>query len=211
MTGFGRAEGALGPGAGPWRPARQRPQPGGPVPRPARLRRAGARGPRGRAGRFQRGQITVSIQAKRAEGAGAVRINLEQLERYLEAGGPYVAPPAAPPARRSTACCPARRDRGREEDEDPEGRAAVEAAMAATIGQALDGSGRPRAWRRAAADAGILSGLVDRIESLTSKAEPSRRPAGRSPSRSASSARMTELAGEAVTEERIVQEAAAWP
>src|SRR5258708_22086975 len=41
--------------------------------------------------RFQRGQLTVGLQAKRSEGAGSVRLNLEQLERYLAAGAPYVA------------------------------------------------------------------------------------------------------------------------
>src|ERR1700709_994443 len=41
--------------------------------------------------RFQRGPLTAGLQAKRSEGAGAVRLNLEQLERYLAAGAPYVA------------------------------------------------------------------------------------------------------------------------
>ena len=44
--------------------------------------------------RFQRGQITVGLQARRAESAGAffVRINIEQLERYIDLAERYVAP-----------------------------------------------------------------------------------------------------------------------
>src|SRR5258706_1912440 len=40
--------------------------------------------------RFQRGQLTLGLQAKRSEGAGQVRINHDQLERYLAAGEPYL-------------------------------------------------------------------------------------------------------------------------
>src|SRR5260221_11313554 len=49
--------------------------------------------------RFQRGQLTVSVQARRAETGAQTRINLDQLERYLKLGEPLVAPgPAGPPA-----------------------------------------------------------------------------------------------------------------
>jgi uncharacterized protein (TIGR00255 family) len=89
MTGFGRAEGA----AGDWSWAvevrsvngrnleiRYRGPPGFDG-----LERAAREG--GQA-RFQRGQVNVSLTAKRLEGAGAVRINLDQVERYLAAGAP---------------------------------------------------------------------------------------------------------------------------
>jgi uncharacterized protein YicC (UPF0701 family) len=33
--------------------------------------------------RFQRGQLTVNLQAKRAEALGTTQINVEVLERYL--------------------------------------------------------------------------------------------------------------------------------
>ena len=92
MTGFGRAEGS----AGDWSWAiearsvngrnlevRFRGPPG--FDGLERLSREGAQA------RFQRGQMTVGVTAKRAEGAGAVRINLDQMERYLSAGAPFVA------------------------------------------------------------------------------------------------------------------------
>jgi uncharacterized protein YicC (UPF0701 family) len=92
MTGFGRAEGALGA----WSWAVEARSVNG---RNLEVRFRGPpgfegleRGAReGAQARFQRGQLTVGLQAKRSEGIGAVRLNLEQLERYLAAGAPYVA------------------------------------------------------------------------------------------------------------------------
>ena len=89
MTGFGRAEGALGA----WNWAVEARSVNG------RNLEVRFRGPPGFEGleraardgaqqRFQRGQVTVGLQAKRTEGAGAVRLNLEQLERNLAAGEP---------------------------------------------------------------------------------------------------------------------------
>src|SRR6185369_17954442 len=91
MTGFGRAEGALSG----WSWAVEARSVNG------RNLDVRFRGPTGFEGleraaregaqaRFQRGQLTVGLQAKRAEGAGAVKLNLEQLERYLDAGQTYV-------------------------------------------------------------------------------------------------------------------------
>ena len=58
-----------------------------------RLAREGAQA------RFQRGQVTVGLQGKRAEGQVQVRINLDQVERYLDATAPLVAAGrAAPPS-----------------------------------------------------------------------------------------------------------------
>jgi len=87
MTGFGRAEGALGD----WTWAVEARSVNG------RNLEVRFRGPNGFDGleraareaaqsRFQRGQVSVTLTAKRTEGAGAVRINLDQLERYLAAG-----------------------------------------------------------------------------------------------------------------------------
>src|SRR3954466_14565116 len=92
MTGFGRAEGALG--AWSWAvearsvngsnlEVRFRAPPGF-----EGLERAAREGAQAR---FQRGQLTVGRLPPPAEGAGSVRLNLEQLERYLAAGAPYVA------------------------------------------------------------------------------------------------------------------------
>lgn len=95
----------------------------------------------------------------------------------------------------------------REEDEAAEDRAAIEAAMAVTIGQALDGLKAAR-LEEGAALAPILTGAVDRIEVLTQLA--SREAAGQPAVLKDRYARkLTELIGEAASEERIVQEAAA--
>jgi len=208
MTGFGRSEGALG--AWSWAvearsvngrnlEVRFRGPPGF-----EGLERAAREGAQGR---FQRGQVTVGVQARRAEGAGAVRLNLEQLERYLAAGAPYVASgQAAAPSLDGLLAL-----RGVIEAadavEDPEAQAALEAAMAASIGLALDGLAAGRAEEGRALQA-VLGGLVRQIGELTAKASAL---AGGQPAiiKARFEKRLTELAGEAVTEERILQEAAA--
>jgi len=208
MTGFGRAEGALG--AWSWAvearsvngrnlEVRFRGPPG--FEGLERAARDGAQA------RFQRGQLTVGLQAKRNEGLGAVRLNLEQLERYLAAGAPYVASgQAAPPALDGLLSL-----RGVIEAadavEDPEAHAALEAAMAVSIGLALDGLAAARAEEGAALDA-VLGGLVSQIGELTAKAAAL---ASGQPViiKARFEKRLTELAGEAASEERILQEAAA--
>ncbi len=208
MTGFGRAEGALG--AWSWAvearsvngrnlEVRFRGPPG--FEGLERAARDGAQA------RFQRGQLTVGLQAKRVEGAGAVRLNLEQLERYLAAGAPYVASgQAAAPGLDGLLNL-----RGVIEAadavEDPEAHAALEAAMALSIGAALDGLAAARTEEGAALD-GVLGGLVNRIGALTEKSSSL---AEGQPAiiKARFQKRLTDLAGEAATEERILQEAAA--
>src|SRR6185369_9414102 len=95
--------------------------------------------------RFQRGQLTVGLQAKRTEGAGAVRLNLEQLERYLAAGAPYVASGQAAAPRLDGLLNLRGVIEAADAVEDPEAHALLEAAMAASIGQALDGLAAGRA------------------------------------------------------------------
>jgi uncharacterized protein (TIGR00255 family) len=208
MTGFGRAEGASG--AWSWAvearsvngrnlEIRFRGPPG--FEGLERLAREGAQA------RFQRGQLTVGVQAKRTDAASAVQINIEQLERYLKAGTPYVATGmvAAPTLDGLLAL------RGVVEVsdviDDPDAQAALEAAMAATIAVALDGLAAGRA-EEGAALAGVLDAAVARIGELTAKAQAL---AGGQPAliKARFEKRLTELAGEAVTEERILQEAAA--
>jgi len=208
MTGFGRAEGALG--AWSWA-AEARSVNGrnleirfrGP-PGFEGLERAAREGAQAR---FQRGQLTVGVQAKRAEGAGSVRLNLDQLERYLAAGAPYVAAgQAGPPSLDGLLGL-----RGvievADAIEEPEAQAALEVAMAASILDALDGLAAGRAEEGRALD-GVLSGLVGHIGELTAKASAL---ADGQPLiiRARFEKRLTELAGEAATEERILQEAAA--
>jgi uncharacterized protein (TIGR00255 family) len=208
MTGFGRAEGALG--AWSWA-AEARSVNGrnlevrfrGP-PGFEGLERAAREGAQAR---FQRGQLTVGVQARRAEGAGAVRLNMEQLERYLAAGAPYVASgQAAAPSLDGLLAL-----RGVIEAadavEDPEAQAELETAMAASIGAALDGLAEARAGEGRSL-AGVLGGLVGHIGELTAKAsaQASGQPAI---IKARFEKRLTELAGEAASEERILQEAAA--
>ncbi|RAK69012.1 YicC/YloC family endoribonuclease [Phenylobacterium kunshanense] len=208
MTGFGRAEGAL---AG-WTWAVEARSVNG------RNLEVRFRGPPGFEGleraaregaqsRFQRGQVTVGVQAKRSEGAAAVRINVEQLERYLALASAYVADGRAqPPAMDGLLAL-----RGVVEADDagldPEAQAALEAAMAATIGQALDGLLAARR-EEGQALAPVLNGQVDRIGELAGQA---RATAAGQPAaiKARFEARLKELAGEAASEERIVQEAAA--
>jgi uncharacterized protein (TIGR00255 family) len=120
--------------------------------------------------RFQRGQINVGVHAKRADSAGAVRINTEQLERYIDAAERYV--------RQGRAAAPAMDGlfalRGvievADDTDDAEVRAAIEAAMAQTLATALDGLKRSR-QEEGAALTPVLLGLVERVEALVGQAE----------------------------------------
>ena len=158
--------------------------------------------------RFQRGQVNVGLTAKRSESGGAVRVNLDQLERYLSIGDELLA--------RGKVSLP-RLDgllalRGVTETDtvtdDPERVALVEAAMTASLIAALDSLLASR-LEEGQALAAILSGLLARIEGLVADAD---RVAEGQPAaiQSKFARRMSELAGEAQgIAERIVVEAAA--
>lgn len=158
--------------------------------------------------RFQRGQITIGLQAKRAESQAQVRINLEQVERYLDATQDLVRQGrAAPPSLDGLLAL-----RGvievAEAEPDLEAMARVEAAMAASIGAALDDLKLARDAEGVALS-GVLGGLTERIAVLTGQAEAL---AGEQPEvlKARFARRMAELIGDpAGLEERIVQEAAA--
>lgn len=208
MTGFGRAEGALG--AWSWAvearsvngrnlDVRFRGPPGFDGLERAAREQAQAR--------FQRGQLTVGIQAKRAETGGAVRINLEQLERYLEAGAPYVsAGKAAAPTLDGLLGL-----RGvieaQEVADDPEAAQALEAAITASLAMALDSLAASRAGEGRQLTV-VLSGQVDRIGELVDNAGAiaAEQPAA---IKARFEKRIAELAGESIDPDRIVQEAAA--
>ncbi len=209
MTGFGRAEGALGD----WTWAVEARSVNG---RNLEVRFRGPPGfdaldraaREGAQSRFQRGQLTVGVTAKRAEGAGAVRINLEQLERYLAAGAPFVADGrvAAPRldgllALRGVIEADAGAD-------DPETLTALEAAISASLALALDGLLSARR-EEGAQLMGVLGGLIDRIEALVADAEGV--AAGQPLAiKERFARRMGELAGDSdLVAERIVVEAAA--
>jgi uncharacterized protein (TIGR00255 family) len=155
--------------------------------------------------RFQRGQVTIGVQAKRATGAGVV-VNTEQLERYLSLGQPLVdAAKASPPDVAALLALPGVVETST--DEDPETRAALEEAMAASINTALDALKASRQAEGAALTP-VLNGQIERIEALvkTAGAEAAGQPAV---IKERWVRRMAELVGEGAYEDRIVQEAAA--
>ena len=208
MTGFGRAEGALG--AWSWAvearsvngrnmDVRFRGPPG--FDGLERAAREGAQS------RFQRGQVTVGVQAKRSEGAGSVRVNVAQLERFLEIGSPFVTGGRVAPPRLDGLLALRGVIEADDAGLDPDAQAELEAAMAASIGVALDGLLAARR-QEGAALLPVLSGQVDRIGELSGQAHAiaADQPAA---IKARFEARLKELAGEAATEERIVQEAAA--
>jgi uncharacterized protein (TIGR00255 family) len=171
MTGFARRDGALGP----WTWAVEARSVNG------RGLEARFRGPPGFDGlervareaaqaRFQRGQLTVGLQAKRAESAGAVRINVEQLERYIDLAERYV--------RQGRAALPTMDGlyalRGvlevADDSDDAEARAGIEAAMAVSLAAVLDDLKLAR-QEEGAALTPVLNGQIDRIEALVAQAE----------------------------------------
>jgi uncharacterized protein (TIGR00255 family) len=119
--------------------------------------------------RFQRGQITIGLQAKRAEASGQVRINTDQLDRYLAIATHYaeeghVATPTIEGLMALRGVIEAADD-----DDDPDVRAQVEAAMVSSIERALDGLKAAR-LEEGRALTPVLKSLVDRIERLIADA-----------------------------------------
>jgi uncharacterized protein (TIGR00255 family) len=157
--------------------------------------------------RFNRGQISLSIQAKRSDAEGAIRINTELLDRYLEAGEAYLLKGAAlTPGLDGLLALRGVIEAG-EADEDPQALAAANTAMSASIEAALDALKASRLDEGAALTP-VLSGLVDQIEAVVkaSEAESAGHPAML---KERFARRMAELLGEnGLTEDRIAAEAA---
>ena len=207
MTGFGRAEGSHG--AWSWAvearsvngrnlDTRFRGPPG--FESLDRAAREGAQA------RFQRGQVTVGIQAKRADSETAVRLNMQVVDRYLAAGeGLLTSGRAAPPSLDGLLALRGVIESG-EGDEDPDTKAAVETAMAASLGQALDALKLSRQGEGAALTP-VLSGLIDTIDQLVAAAgvEAATQPVVL---KERFARRLAELVGEGASEDRIIQEAA---
>jgi uncharacterized protein (TIGR00255 family) len=207
MTGFGRQEGR----SGPWSWAvearsvngrnlevRFRGPPG--FDALERLARDAAQS------RFQRGQIGLNIQAKRADAAGQGRVNLDLLERYLLLSEPLVAAGrVAVPTIDGLLALRGVIEAG-DDDDDPEARAGVESAMAQSVVSALDALKTSR-LAEGAALLSLLAGFLDKIEGLVMSAETE---AAGQPRviKQRFERRLIELAGEAATMDRIVQEAA---
>lgn len=208
MTGFGRAEGASGDWSwsvearsvnGRNLDVKFRGPPGFDTLEP--LTKAAAQG------RFARGQVTVGVQAKRAEaGAAALKVNGEVLNRYLRLANELVEGGAAPATAdgllslRGVLEIP-------DEIEDEAARTALETAMVADVERALDALKLSRA-REGQQLTPVIEGFVDRIEALVADAE---REAGAQVEaiRERFTRRMADLAPDAPgLEERIYLEAA---
>lgn len=157
---------------------------------------------------FSRGQVTVGLQGKRADpGAAALKVNDDILARYLALANRLAGEGATPPsadgllALRGVLEAP-------EEDEAPEARAAVEAAMAAAIDAAFDALKASRD-REGAQLLPVITDFIGRIEALVAQAE-TEAAAQTDAIRDRFTRRMAELAPDSPgLQDRIVIEAAA--
>lgn len=171
MTGFGRADGALD--GWTWtvearsvngRSLEVRFRGPGGFENLERLAKAAAQA------RLNRGQVTLGVQAKRAEGSEpAPRVNETVLATYLKLANLLAEEGATPPSADGLLSL-----RGvievAEEVEDPEAHAVVEAAIAATIEQALDALKLSR-QREGEQLTPVIHDFVGTIEALVARAE----------------------------------------
>jgi uncharacterized protein (TIGR00255 family) len=155
---------------------------------------------------FQRGQINVTMQARRNEAAGVARVNPAALDYYLDATRPYVERgQARAPALDGLLALPG--VLGGDAPEESASLEPVEAAMTAGLQKALHGLKIARD-EEGAAVAPVLAGLVDRIETLTAQAE-GEAAAQTAHVRERFEKRLADLVEDTGPyEERIVQEAA---
>ena len=209
MTGFGRAEGALDG----WTWAVEARSVNG------RNLEVRFRGPNGfdnlerlakAAGqaRLNRGQVTIGVQARRAPGdISALKVNEAVLARYLQLANQLAEEGATPPSADGLLSLRGVLDMD-EEVEDPEARAPIEAAMAASVEQALDALKLSREGEGAQLRP-VIEGFVGRIEALVTTAE-TEAAAQTAAVRDRFARRMAELAPDVPgLEDRIVLEAAA--
>ena len=158
--------------------------------------------------RFQRGQVTVGLQAKRVEKQAAVQVNLDQIERYLAAGEALVAAGRAAPPRLDGLLALRGVIEVADAEADPEAQAQLESAMAASVAEAMDQLKAARAAEGLALRE-VLAGLAAQIADLAGQAEglAAEQPAA---IKVRFERRLRELTGDlGGLDERIVQEAAA--
>ncbi len=209
MTGFGRADGAHGDWSwsvearsvnGRNLEVRFRGPPG--FDNLERLAKAAGQA------RLSRGQVTLGVQAKRADaGAAALKVNEEILARYLVLANQLAEEGATPPSAdgllglRGVLEAP-------EEADDAEVRAAVEARIANDVEAALNALKLSRE-REGEQLLPVITGFIDRIETLVADAE--REAVAQTDAiRERFTRRITELAPDAPgLEDRIFLEAAA--
>ncbi|HWE99101.1 MAG TPA: YicC/YloC family endoribonuclease [Caulobacteraceae bacterium] len=207
MTGFGGAEGA----AGGWTLAVEARSVNG------RSLDVRFRGPPGsdvleRAAReaaqsaFVRGQVGVNLTVVRAGGAGGRRVDLAAAEAYLAAGAALVeSGRVGRPTLDGLLALPGVLTEPEPQDET--GRAARESEGVRLIGQAMSALAQARRAEGAALEV-VLVRLLDQIDELVAEAgaEAARQPALM---KARLEKRLSELAGEALSPERVAQEAAA--
>lgn len=158
--------------------------------------------------RLNRGQVTLGVQARRSDGGGAdLRINQAALDRYLALANALAEEGATPPSADGLLALRGVVDVAEDED-DPEARERVEAAMAASIEQALEAL--KVSWEaEGAALTSVITDFIDRIEALVASAE-GEAAAQTDAIRARFARRMAELAPDVPgLDERIVLEAAA--
>ena len=120
-------------------------------------------------GRFARGQVSLTVQARPEAGAVSVGVDSAALDRYLTLARQLVEAGAAPPTADGLLAL-----RGviaaDEAGVDPDVQQTVQADMAATVDEALDAL---QASRRHEGEQllPVLGGLIDRIEGLVGDAE----------------------------------------
>jgi len=158
--------------------------------------------------RLNRGQVTVGVQAKRAEAeTGGLKVNQAVLAEYLRLANELAEEGATPPSADGLLGLRGVLDVA-DEDEDPEARAPIEAAIAGSIETALDALKVSRE-REGAQLTPVIADFIDRIESLTAAAE-AEAAAQTDAIRERFTRRMSELAPDAPgLQERIFLEAAA--
>ncbi len=157
--------------------------------------------------RLARGQVTLNVQARRAEGGPTLKVNEAVLARYLQLANQLAEEGATPPSADGLLGLRGVLDADDEID-DPEARAPVEAAMTATIEQALDALKISRE-REGSQLLPVIQDFVARIEALVASAE-TEAVVQTEAVRERFARRMAELAPDAPgLQDRIVLEAAA--
>ncbi|WP_292066673.1 YicC/YloC family endoribonuclease [Brevundimonas sp. UBA7664] len=156
--------------------------------------------------RLSRGQVTLGVQAKRELGVAALKVNADVLAHYLTLANQLAEEGATPPSADGLLSLRGVLD-APEEVDDPEARAAVEAAMAASIDLALDALKLSRD-REGGQLLPVVTDFIGRINALTAQAE-TEAAAQTDAIRERFTRRMTELAPDAPgLEDRIFLEAA---
>ena len=158
--------------------------------------------------RLSRGQVMIGVQTKRSDATtGGLKINQAVLDHYLKLANALAEEGATPPSADGLLALRGVLDAPDDED-GSETRAAVEAAIAVTLGEALEALKISRE-REGAQLRHVIADFIDRIEGLVSRAE-FEAAAQTTAIRDRFARRMTELVPDAPgLEDRIFLEAAA--